>query len=82
MRDQRVVVQGFGNVGAVAARELHAIGAQVVGVSDPTGGIANDDGIDIAGGRVGGAEHRRARRAAAAGAPSGAPRCSRSPATC
>jgi glutamate dehydrogenase (NAD(P)+) len=47
LRDQRIVVQGFGNVGAVAASELHAIGARVVAVSDYTGGIQNDAGLDI-----------------------------------
>src|SRR3954447_3007657 len=37
----RVVVQGFGNVGAVAARELASRGATLVGVADVTGGIVN-----------------------------------------
>jgi glutamate dehydrogenase (NAD(P)+) len=43
----RFVVQGFGNVGRVAAGELHAIGAPVVGVGDHTGGIVDPDGLDI-----------------------------------
>src|SRR4051812_11383287 len=47
LREQRVVVQGFGNVGGTAAAELHAIGAKVVAVSDHTGGIRSDDGLDI-----------------------------------
>jgi len=47
LREQRVVVQGFGNVGEVVAAELHAIGARVVGISDATGGLADPDGIDI-----------------------------------
>jgi glutamate dehydrogenase (NAD(P)+) len=47
MREQRFVVQGFGNVGRVAAGELHAIGAPVVGVGDHTGGIVDPDGLDI-----------------------------------
>ena len=42
-----VVVQGFGNAGAVAARLLHDLGAKVVGVSDSTGGIYNPNGLDI-----------------------------------
>jgi glutamate dehydrogenase (NAD(P)+) len=45
--DQRVVIQGFGNVGATAAEELHAIGAKVVAVSDVRGGITNPDGLDV-----------------------------------
>jgi glutamate dehydrogenase (NAD(P)+) len=47
MREQRFVVQGFGNVGRVAARELHAIGAPVVGVSDVTGGVVDPAGLDV-----------------------------------
>lgn len=47
LREQRFVVQGFGNVGRVAARELHAIGATVVGVSDVGGGIVDPDGLDV-----------------------------------
>jgi glutamate dehydrogenase (NAD(P)+) len=42
-----VVVQGFGNVGSVAARLLWREGALIVGVSDARGGIANSQGIDI-----------------------------------
>jgi glutamate dehydrogenase (NAD(P)+) len=42
-----VVVQGFGNVGAVAARLLHDSGFRIVGVSDVFGGIYNPNGIDI-----------------------------------
>jgi glutamate dehydrogenase (NAD(P)+) len=45
--DQRCVVQGFGNVGGVAARDLHARGATVLAVSDISGGIYSKDGIDI-----------------------------------
>jgi len=44
---QRVAVQGFGNVGAVVAAELHARGARVVAVSDHTGGLRDDRGLDI-----------------------------------
>lgn len=41
------VVQGFGNVGAVVAQELHARGARVIAVSDVRGGIHNPRGLDI-----------------------------------
>jgi len=47
IREARVAIQGFGNVGAVAAAELHAIGARVVAVSDVTGGIVDQAGLDI-----------------------------------
>jgi glutamate dehydrogenase (NAD(P)+) len=43
----RVVVQGFGNVGAVLGRELVARGAVLIGASDVTGGIVWEDGIEI-----------------------------------
>ena len=36
---QRCVVQGFGNVGGIAATELHDKGARVVAVSDISGGV-------------------------------------------
>jgi glutamate dehydrogenase (NAD(P)+) len=58
LREQRVVIQGFGNVGAVAAAELHALGATVVAVSDYTGGIQNDAGIDVPAVEAWIAEHR------------------------
>jgi glutamate dehydrogenase (NAD(P)+) len=41
------VVQGFGNVGGVAASELHDRGALVVGVSDVSGGLYDERGLDI-----------------------------------
>lgn len=42
-----VAVQGFGNVGAVAAKLLHAAGARVVAVSDTTTALYNGRGLDI-----------------------------------
>jgi len=44
---QHCVVQGFGNVGGVAAEELAARGASVIAVSDVSGGIAADGGLDV-----------------------------------
>jgi glutamate dehydrogenase (NAD(P)+) len=44
---QRCVVQGFGNVGSVAALELQERGATVIAVSDVSGGLCNDDGLDV-----------------------------------
>ncbi len=41
------VVQGFGNVGSMAARFMHASGAKVIAVSDVYGGIYNPAGLDI-----------------------------------
>jgi glutamate dehydrogenase (NAD(P)+) len=45
---QRVVVQGFGNVGSISAKLLHEQGAKIVAISDQFGGIANAKGIDVA----------------------------------
>ncbi|HEX8597336.1 MAG TPA: Glu/Leu/Phe/Val dehydrogenase [Chloroflexia bacterium] len=45
----RVVVQGYGNAGAIAARLLSEDGAKVIGVSDSRGGIHNTSGIDALG---------------------------------
>ncbi len=42
-----VVVQGFGNVGSIAALNLYNEGYKVVGVSDIKGGIYNPDGMNI-----------------------------------
>ncbi|MGY4408307.1 glutamate dehydrogenase (NAD(P)+) [Bradyrhizobium sp. LB7.1] len=41
------VVQGFGNVGSIAALELHNMGVKVVAVSDHTGALYRPRGLDI-----------------------------------
>ena len=43
-----VAVQGFGNVGSIAARLLTEIGARVVAITDWKGGVYNAKGLDIA----------------------------------
>jgi glutamate dehydrogenase (NAD(P)+) len=43
----RIAVQGFGNVGSVAARLLSKQGGKVVGLSDVSGGYYRPDGFDI-----------------------------------
>jgi glutamate dehydrogenase (NAD(P)+) len=47
LSEQRCVVQGFGNVGGVAASELHDKGATVIAVSDISGGVFAPDGLDV-----------------------------------
>ena len=47
LRGKKVVVQGFGNVGGVAARMLWRDGCVIAGVSDYKGGIWNPQGIDV-----------------------------------
>ncbi|MGE5176681.1 MAG: Glu/Leu/Phe/Val family dehydrogenase [Hyphomicrobiales bacterium] len=42
-----VVVQGFGNVGSVAADLLAKDGAKIIAVSDVSGGIQNAAGLDV-----------------------------------
>ena len=50
LKDGRVVIQGFGNVGSHLARLLDVEShAKVVAVSDVEGGIYNDKGLDIPG---------------------------------
>ena len=45
--EQRCVVQGFGNVGGIAASELRVRDATVIAVSDISGGVHAPDGLDI-----------------------------------
>jgi len=46
LRDARVVVQGFGNVGHIAAQMLFDKGARITAISDSQGGIFNSRGIN------------------------------------
>jgi glutamate dehydrogenase (NAD(P)+) len=46
LSEQGFVVQGFGNVGGVAARELASRGGKLLAVSDISGGIYAPDGLD------------------------------------
>jgi glutamate dehydrogenase (NAD(P)+) len=43
----RIVVQGFGNVGSIAARMCHEAGARIIAVSDIAGGIYDPKGLDM-----------------------------------
>jgi glutamate dehydrogenase/leucine dehydrogenase len=46
LKQARVAVQGFGNVGHIAAQMLFDKGARVIAVSDSQGGIFKPEGID------------------------------------
>ena len=46
-RQCTAVVQGFGNVGSVAAFSLAKYGVKVIGISDVSGGLHNPKGIDL-----------------------------------
>jgi glutamate dehydrogenase (NAD(P)+) len=41
------VIQGFGNVGSVVAKELARIGVKIIGVADRTGGFVDAKGLPI-----------------------------------
>jgi glutamate dehydrogenase (NAD(P)+) len=47
LAEQRCVVQGYGNVGGVAARELVGHGSAVLAVSDISGGVYDPAGLDL-----------------------------------
>ena len=47
VRDLKVIVQGFGNVGSNAAKLLAQEGALIVGLSDVEGAIYNDKGLNL-----------------------------------
>ncbi|MEZ6144534.1 MAG: Glu/Leu/Phe/Val dehydrogenase dimerization domain-containing protein [Planctomycetaceae bacterium] len=47
IKEARVAIQGFGNVGSFAASFLHDMGTRVVAISDVSGGIYNPEGLDI-----------------------------------
>ena len=47
LAEQRCVVQGFGNVGGVAASDLADRGATVIAVSDISGGVHAPGGLDV-----------------------------------
>src|SRR5512134_3129104 len=47
LRGKKIVVQGFGNVGSVAARLLWNDGCTIAGISDVKGGVWNPAGLDV-----------------------------------
>jgi glutamate dehydrogenase len=47
MKDLKVIVQGFGNVGSNVALILHQMGVKVVGISDAGGGLYDVNGLNI-----------------------------------
>ena len=58
LESARCVVQGFGKVGAVAATELAERGARVLAVSDVSGGVHDENGLDLGAVQAWTAEHR------------------------
>ncbi len=45
--DATAIIQGFGNVGAVAARNLHERGCRITGVADVSGHYFRKEGFDV-----------------------------------
>src|SRR5712664_3076859 len=45
--DCRVVVQGFGNVGSMAALLMNLAGYKIIGLADVHGGLYNENGFDV-----------------------------------
>ncbi len=45
--ETRVIVQGFGNVGSLAADLMHKSGYKIVGLADIGGGLYNEKGFDV-----------------------------------
>lgn len=47
VKNKRVIVQGWGNVGSAAAYYLAQMGARVVGIIDRVGGLINESGYSL-----------------------------------
>jgi len=43
----RIVIQGCGNVGGLAARHFNLLGAKVIAISDSKGGLYSEKGLDL-----------------------------------
>ncbi|MGA2518367.1 MAG: Glu/Leu/Phe/Val dehydrogenase [Thermodesulfobacteriota bacterium] len=43
----KVVIQGCGNVGGIAAMHFHRLGAKVIAISDSQKGLYNEKGLDV-----------------------------------
>ncbi len=45
--DQKIIIQGFGNVGSNSAKALYEDGAKIIGIAEKDGSIFSEDGINI-----------------------------------
>ncbi|MFZ5633968.1 MAG: Glu/Leu/Phe/Val family dehydrogenase [Bacillota bacterium] len=48
LAESTAAIQGYGNVGSIAAEGLNQLGCRIVAVSDSKGGIYNENGLDLA----------------------------------
>ena len=46
-KESRVIVQGFGNVGSLAAELMQKAGYRIIGLADIGGGLFNENGFDV-----------------------------------
>jgi glutamate dehydrogenase (NAD(P)+) len=46
-KNARIVIQGFGNVGSIAAKEFDSLGGKVIGISDVSGAYYNAKGFNV-----------------------------------
>ena len=47
LNDQKIIIQGLGNVGLHSAKSLFATGAKIIGIAEKDGAIFNKEGINI-----------------------------------
>ncbi|HEY9766520.1 MAG TPA: Glu/Leu/Phe/Val dehydrogenase, partial [Chroococcales cyanobacterium] len=47
LKNEKILIQGFGNLGSIAAELLNELGATVVGVNDVDGCIYNEKGLNV-----------------------------------
>ena len=47
LAEQRLAIQGFGNVGSIGALLMHETGYKIIGASDVHGGLYNEKGLDV-----------------------------------
>jgi len=47
LNDQKIIIQGFGNVGLNSAKFIFNNGGTIIGIAEKDGGIFNKNGIDI-----------------------------------
>ena len=47
MKDKKVIIQGFGNVGYYSALYIQQSGAKVIGIAEYNGGLYDENGIDV-----------------------------------
>ena len=47
LNDQKIIIQGFGNVGLNTAKSIYEDGGTIIGIAEKNGAIFNKDGINI-----------------------------------